>query len=86
MNGEHSDSLLHRAQALIDGTRQQEYGDAEVNFTRIAELWSAFLGVNITPKDVPVMMALLKLAREKNSPKEDNLLDAAGYIGLAARL
>ena len=31
-----------------------------------------------------VLMALLKLGREAHSHKPDNLIDAAGYIGLAA--
>jgi hypothetical protein len=42
------------------------------------------LGKDISAKDVTVCMALLKLSRESFKHKTDNLLDAAGYIGLAA--
>lgn len=37
----------------------------------------------IKPKDVAMMMVLLKIARESNQEKLDNLVDAAGYLGIA---
>jgi len=37
----------------------------------------------LTPKDVAMMMALLKIARESHQHKRDNLRDAAGYLGIA---
>jgi hypothetical protein len=42
------------------------------------------LGRAVSGKDVAVCMALLKLSREAYLHKIDNLLDAAGYVGLAA--
>jgi hypothetical protein len=60
------------------------YGPPSASFTRIAALWSAYLGHAITSKDVAVCMALLKFSREAHSHRRDNLLDAAGYVGLAA--
>lgn len=80
MNGQ----ILATAQALINETRQDEYGPPKTSFTRIAGLWGAYLGKPITAHDVAVLMALLKLGREAHSHKPDNLIDAAGYIGLAA--
>jgi len=32
------------------------------------------------------MMVLLKASRQMNAPKRDNLVDAAGYIGLIERI
>lgn len=40
----------------------------------------------ISPRDVAMMMVLMKVARDANMPKEDNLIDIAGYAGCAARL
>lgn len=37
----------------------------------------------LDPKDVAMLMALLKIARESNQDKQDNLIDAVGYLGLA---
>lgn len=79
-NGE----VLLGAHALVNAERQNDYGPPAASFARIATLWSAYLGNTVTGKDVAVCMALLKLSREAHSHKRDNLLDAAGYIGLAA--
>ena len=80
MNGD----ILKEAHALINGDRQASYGSPAENFARIATMWSAYLGFNVTCKDVAVCMALLKLAREANRHKRDNLLDAAAYVALAS--
>lgn len=79
MNG----NILSEAQALITGDRRAEYGAADASFGRIATMWTAYLGRPVTGHDVACMMALLKLAREAHCHKADNLIDAAGYIGLA---
>ena len=43
--------------------------------------------VEITPQDVPVMMALLKLARtSRGEYHADNYIDIAGYAALAAEV
>jgi len=47
-------------------------------------MWSVYLGRQVSAKDVCLMLAMLKLCREMNAHVHDNLLDAAGYIGLAA--
>lgn len=59
--------------------RQKQYGDSKPDFVRIAGLWSALLGHEITPDDVALMMILLKVSREKHAHKEDNLVDIMGY-------
>lgn len=63
--------------------RGDDYGHPRVNFQRIAGLWTALLGnqltKNITPEDVGLMMVLLKASREKNKHKDDNLDDIDGY-------
>ena len=82
MNGR----ILAQAHLLINGTRQAEYGSTEDSFNRIAGMWRAYLGREITGHDVACMMCLLKLSREAHEHKPDNLIDAAGYIGLAGDL
>jgi hypothetical protein len=79
-------SVLTEALAVINGERQDHYGAPENSFDLIAKLWSAYMGNPITPKDVAMLMALFKIAREYNQHKRDNLVDAAGYIGIAGDL
>jgi len=85
--------ILDTAKALINGDRQDQYGKPEDSFDTISRFWNTYLvartranptaGVTMTPKDVCIMMALLKIAREAHQDKQDNLVDVAGYIGLA---
>ncbi len=80
-------NLLEDAQALVEGQRAQDYGDIQANFTRIAGLWSAYLGVCITAHDVAYMMVLLKVSRlRQNTRHKDGLIDIVGYSLCADRL
>lgn len=84
-------SILSEAAGLVAGDRNKDYGDIVVNNKRIAEFWTVYLKAagkpaNIEAQDVATMMALLKVARECHKHKEDNLVDAAGYIGLAGEI
>ena len=80
MNGR----ILQEAHALLNGERQEAYGSPADNLGRVAAMWSVYLGRPVDAKDVCLMMALLKLCREMNAHRRDNLVDAAGYIALAA--
>ena len=85
-------SVLDEAQALIFGERNQSYGHPKDNFTTTAELWQAHLrarypDIDITPQDVAIMMAHVKLARLARTPKHrDSQVDTAGYIACLSRL
>jgi hypothetical protein len=78
--------ILLEAHTTINGERLDQYGLPENSFPHIAKLWSHWLEVEVGPADVAVMMVLLKLARQKNQAKWDNLVDACGYLALAADL
>lgn len=69
---------------LITGERHQSYGSANASFTRVAAGWEQILGCEITPRQVALCMAWLKISREVNKHKNDNLVDAISYIALAA--
>ena len=78
---------LDAAKACVCQNREQEHGSPENNFAMIADLWSVYLGFEITPVDVAMMMNLLKTARIKTGTfKEDSFVDACGYIACAAEL
>lgn len=74
---------LTEAASVVKGERQESYGPAERNLSRIAELWSSYLGHPITSRNVAVMMILLKAARDAHKSKHDNMVDICGYAYLA---
>lgn len=81
--------ILRDALEVINGERQDVYGDPEDSFALIAEYWNVYLRDqnhdfnDLDSKDVAYMMTLFKLAREAHQHKRDNLVDAAGYLGIA---
>lgn len=79
--------ILDQALACVCGDRGQDYGSPENNFRTIADMWSAFMGIEITPTEVAAMMALLKIARVASGhSKADNWIDLAGYAACGGEL
>lgn len=81
-----TESLCQEAERIIGGDRKQDYGDYSIEAKKLAQLWSAITGKEILPRHVSLMMAGLKLLRQSNKPKRDNLVDAIGYILLSEHL
>lgn len=79
--------ILHEAERCVCGQREQDYGSPEDNFRIIADLWTAYKCVNISPTDVAMMMALLKIARIKSGTgTKDSFVDLAGYAACGAEI
>ena len=79
--------ILQQAELLITGDRAKEHGDARANFAKVAKMWSAMVGVEIAPRQVPLMMVALKVVRAGANPgNKDNFIDAAGYAALSGEL
>lgn len=79
--------VLDEARELIYGPRAQAYGDAHESFGRIAGLWSALLGTPISPAEVAMCLAALKLSRlATDSRRFDSWADLIGYAALGAEL
>ena len=77
---------LKAAAECVCGSREEDYGSPEDNFGVIAALWTAYTGTDVTPKDVAMMMALLKIARAKAGSKPDTYDDLAGYAACGAEI
>jgi len=75
-------TLLDQAKDLINGDRKHDYGDARVDFAKIATMWSAIFGVPVEPFQVPLAMICVKISRHLHRQKPDNIADLAGYAGL----
>ena len=78
--------ILDEAFRLISGQRRADYGDAQTSFDRIAGMWSAYLGHDLTGLDVVNLMCLLKVARAKNGFHRDSYVDICGYAALSEQL
>ena len=74
--------ILDTAKKIINGDRQDAYGNPEDCFELIKQYWSTYLKIKLTPAQVAMMMVFLKLAREGNNHKTDNQVDACGYLAL----
>jgi hypothetical protein len=79
--------VLDTAGDLISGDRDVIYGDATESFTRIATIWSALLNHPVTPAQVGMMLAGMKLSRLSTAPDHrDSWVDLAGYAALGAEV
>ena len=77
--------FFNEALNLVADDRAKQYGTGLQNLERIADLWSSYLGRQITPRDVCAMMILHKVSRiaqKKDEPAHDSWIDIAGYASL----
>lgn len=79
-------SMTQEAKDIVGGDRQKDYGDINESFTRIAGLWSAYLGRHVDKYDVAKMMMLLKISRAKNGNHRDSYVDIVGYVECVDKL
>lgn len=80
------ETILQEADRLINGERAADYGDVTENFERITKGGSVIFGVDITTRQVAHFMIWLKMCRDLNKPKRDNIVDIAGYAGCIEKL
>jgi hypothetical protein len=72
-------NLLEQANDTI-ADRAEQYGPPDENFEKIANLWSAYLGVEVTKYDYAQMMLLAKVGRTRTGKSDDDEeLDKIGY-------
>jgi hypothetical protein len=78
--------ILQEAARLTAKDRQKTYGYPTVNHCRIADLWTTYLGQQITPQQVAICMALVKVARLMETETEDSFVDLAAYAAIAGEI
>jgi hypothetical protein len=74
------ESILDEAKRIVHGERGENYGHPFEDFSRTAQIWSAVLDIDVTPEQVALCMIGVKISREVNRPKRDNIVDGAGYF------
>lgn len=78
--------ILDAAKKCVCEDRDQQYGQPEDNFAKIAELWSAYRGELYLKRDVAMMMSLVKIARIYAGESIDSYIDLAGYAACGGEL
>ena len=78
--------ILQEAARLTARDRQKTYGDPTVNHSRIADLWTTYLEQQITPQQVAICMALVKVARLMETETEDSFIDLTAYAAIAGEI
>lgn len=73
------ENVLEEANRLVHGDRGTSYGPPHKDFARTALIWEAILGIPIKPEQVALCMIGVKMSREINHHKRDNITDIAGY-------
>ena len=77
----------------IQSEREDDYGDALVSHTSIANFWNEYLSrkqdnekeLELDATDVAVMLSLMKVSRLAYKRKHDSLLDFASYADFAMK-
>jgi hypothetical protein len=77
-------NILEKANEIVNlrlEEKERMYGDFHLSMEKTSSIASLLSNKNLTVNDCYNVLIALKLARQSNSHKEDNLLDAVAYIG-----
>jgi hypothetical protein len=77
-------NILEKANEIVNLRFEEKtrmYGNFHLSMEKTAEMASLMSNKKITVNDCYNVLIALKLSRQANAHKEDNLLDAVAYIG-----
>ena len=83
---EAKESLLLQAEKIVNGDRNDQYGDAKQAFKEYSGILKTTFNIELTPEEICKVMMSIKLGRLKHKFKEDSLLDLIGYSEILNRL
>jgi hypothetical protein len=75
-----NETVTQEADRLVSGDRGSSYGHPLDDFCKTAVLWGVILKKRITAEEVAKCMSQVKVSRELNKHKRDNLVDECGYV------
>ncbi len=81
-----SPSPLARGYAIVNGARQQDYGNPVYSFKLIAQAASISCGRTLSAADCCRVLMAVKQVRESFKHNVDNLVDLAGYTDILAKI
>lgn len=87
MKGMKRADVLNTALSAVTVDRNATHGEPENSFGMIAAVWSARLGITVTPHQVCILLADLKGCRAWDNPLHaDNWVDLAGYAACGSEV
>lgn len=78
--------ITDKAKQMVDENRQEQYGNPVKNYTDAAMISSMLRNKVFNAQDIVTIMIVVKLIRQRNKHKEDNLIDIAGYTEILNRI
>ena len=88
MDENNGSEILLRAHELVNKDRGAQYGHPADDYQKVAEIFKALTGIDLTPKQAVMFPLAMKLARIRTNTfdgvagwHEDSVIDAAGYLG-----
>ena len=76
-------TLPQDAIEAMAGPRMATHGHPQDTLSRVAQMWTGYLGRDIHPTDVAQMLVMVKQARSRAAYDRDHYLDAISYLLLA---
>lgn len=87
MNKNYNRSDILEAADIACTDRGRDYGNPEISFQAVADIWKAILGYPVTNVQVALCMAALKMVRVAYNPTHtDSWVDLAGYAALGGEI
>ncbi len=77
-------NILEKANEIVNHRseeKERQYGSFPESMDRMRDIFNGMSGLQLETKHMFQAMIALKLSREAHAHKEDNLLDAAAYMG-----
>jgi hypothetical protein len=77
-------NILEKANEIVNlrlEEKERMYGDFHLSMEKTSSIASLLSNKSLDVNDCYNVLIALKLARQSNSHKEDNLLDAVAYMG-----
>ena len=75
-------AVLDEVKGLICSERASQYGPYDVECERSSKIASLLTGVELKPEHIPLILIAVKMSRETNLHKRDNIVDLVGYAAL----
>jgi hypothetical protein len=83
---EPAEAHAREALNLVYGDRQADYGHPYDDYSRTVGAFNALTGHELSVLEGGLFMVLVKLSRQMNRPKADNMVDAHGYLLVMDRI
>lgn len=77
-------NILEKADEIVNQRSEEknrQYGSFDESMDKMRDIFNSMTGLQLETKHMFQAMIALKLSREAHAHKEDNLLDAAAYMG-----